>query len=114
MRISDLSSDVCSSDLTDDTALIAVATEAGAPQVVMIDQSHPDAALYASLAQSFPGQMVDFSSYTRDGKQIFVSVYSDRNPGELYLFDRDTGQARFLMNNRRSEEHTSELQTLMR
>src|SRR3546814_20770268 len=66
----------------------------------MIDQSHPDAALYASLAQSFPGQMVDFSSYTRDGKQIVVSVYSDRNPGELYLFDRDTGQARFLMNNR--------------
>src|SRR3546814_12891699 len=49
---------------TDDKALIAVATEAGAPQVVMIDQSHPDAALYASLAQSFPGQMVDFSSYT--------------------------------------------------
>src|SRR3546814_543936 len=44
---------------TDDKALIAVATEAGAPQVVMIDQSHPDAALYASLAQSFPGQMVD-------------------------------------------------------
>src|SRR3546814_7480544 len=66
----------------------------------MIDQSHPDAALYASLAQSFPGQMVDFSSYTRDGKQIVVSVYSDRNPGELYLFDRDTGQARFFMNNR--------------
>src|SRR3546814_14307873 len=66
----------------------------------MIDQSHPDAALYASLAQSFPGQMVDFSSYTRDGKQIVVSVYSDRNPGELYLFDRATGQARFLMNNR--------------
>src|SRR3546814_1062728 len=91
MRISDLSSDVCSSDLTDDKALIAVATEAGAPQVVMIDQSHPDAALYASLAQSFPGQMVDFSSYTRDGKQIVVSVYSDR-----------------------SEEHTSELQSLMR
>ena len=35
-----------------------------------------------------------------DGKKILVSVTSDRNPGELYLYDRDTTKARFLMRNR--------------
>src|SRR3546814_1457415 len=45
--------------------------------------------------------MVDFSSHTDDGKLIVVSVYSDTNPGELYLYDRDTGKARFLMQGRK-------------
>lgn len=85
---------------TDDKTLVGIVTEAGAPEVSLLDESHPDATLYASLAASFPGQMVDFSSHTQDGRQIVVSVYSDSNPGELYLFDRDSGQARFLMSNR--------------
>lgn len=82
---------------TDDTTLIGVVTEAGAPAVKLIDEAHPDAELYASLAAAFEGQLVDFSSYTMDGRKIIVSVYSDRNPGELYLYDRETGKARFLM-----------------
>ncbi|MHC9084415.1 S9 family peptidase [Luteimonas sp. RIT-PG2_3] len=86
---------------TDEKTLIGVVTEAGAPNVKLIDESHPDAELYASLAASFPGQMVDFSSHTEDGKKIVVSVYSDSNPGELYLYDRDTGKARFLMQGRK-------------
>ena len=43
---------------------------------------------------------MDFSSHTRDGKQIVVSVRSDTDPGELYLYDRSNGSARFLMRNR--------------
>lgn len=82
---------------TDDTALIGVVTEAGAPNVKLIDENHPDAEIYASLAGAFEGQMVNLASYTQDGKKIIVSVYSDNNPGELYLYDRDTGKARFLM-----------------
>ncbi|WP_454830257.1 alpha/beta hydrolase family protein [Pseudoxanthomonas wuyuanensis] len=85
---------------TDETTLIGVVTEAGAPSVKLIDEAHPDAGIYASLASAFEGQMVDFSSYTQDGKKIVVSVYSDSNPGELYLYDRDTGKARFLMSSR--------------
>ncbi len=84
----------------DQTTLLAVATEAGAPHVTLIDEAHPDADLYASLAAAFPGQVVDFSSATRDGKKIIVSVHSDRNPGELYLYDRDKKNARFLMKSR--------------
>jgi dipeptidyl aminopeptidase/acylaminoacyl peptidase len=82
---------------TDRETIVAVVTEAARPAVSMLDTDSPDAALYESLAAAFPGQFVDFSSATLDGKQIIVSVRSDRNPGELYLFDRDKGQARFLM-----------------
>ena len=82
---------------TDESTLVGVVTEAGAPAVKLIDENSPDAELYASLAGAFEGQMVDFASQTQDGKKIIVSVYSDSNPGELYLYDRDTGKARFLM-----------------
>lgn len=81
--------------------IIGVVTEAGAPKVHLLNEEHPDAELYASLAQAFPGQFVTFSSATDDGRKIVVTVRSDRNPGELYLYDRDTGKARFLMQSRK-------------
>ncbi|GAB2490745.1 alpha/beta hydrolase family protein [Arenimonas alkanexedens] len=83
-----------------DESVLAVITEAGAPRVTLVNDQHADAQLYASLAGAFPGQMVNFSSATRDGNLIVVSVYSDRNPGELYIYDRGTGKARFLMKSR--------------
>ena len=79
---------------------IAVMTEAGIPKIHLIEPDHPDTELYGSLAAAFPGQVVNFSSATQDGSKIIVSVYSDRNPGELYLYDRDSGKARFLMKSR--------------
>ncbi|MEQ1512740.1 MAG: S9 family peptidase [Lysobacteraceae bacterium] len=97
--VSDPSGYIASVDGSD--VVLGIATEAGAPEVTMIDKDHADAKLYASLAASFPGQFVNFSSATRDGKQIVVQVYSDTNPGELYLFDRATNQARFLMQQRK-------------
>ncbi len=84
----------------DGETVLGVITMAGAPKVTLVDDEHPDAALYASLAKSFPGQFVNFASATQDGGQIIVSVYSDSNPGELYLYDRGTGKARFLMQGR--------------
>jgi dipeptidyl aminopeptidase/acylaminoacyl peptidase len=85
----------------DGDTIIGVVTMAGAPKVTLIDEAHPDAKIYQSLAQSFPGQYVTFSSATQDQRQIVFTVQSDRNPGELYLFDRDKGQARFLMQRRK-------------
>lgn len=85
---------------TDDNILIGAITRAGAPKVHLLNESHADSQVYASLSQSFPGQLVEFVNSTDDGKQIIVSVLSDRNPGELYLFDRSTGKARFLMKSR--------------
>ena len=85
---------------TDEKRLIGVVNQAGSPKVTLLDEAHPDAALYQSLAEAFPGQMVQFSSSTEDGNRILLSVYSDTNPGELYLFDRKSGQARFLLQGR--------------
>ncbi|NLA69289.1 MAG: S9 family peptidase [Gammaproteobacteria bacterium] len=85
---------------TDGARMLAVVTEAGAPKVSLVDESHPESALYQGLAAAFPGQLVRFANHTRDGKRIVVVVEGDRNPGELYLFDRDSGQARFLMSRR--------------
>jgi len=85
---------------TDESTLLAVVTAAGAPRVTLIDEDHPESAIYQSLAAAFPGRYVDFSSHTADGNQIVVSVRSDTEPGELYLYERSTGNARLLMRNR--------------
>ncbi|MGY0559756.1 S9 family peptidase [Luteimonas sp. A277] len=85
---------------TDESALIAVITAAGAPKVTLIDEDHPESLLYQSLAAAFPGKFVHFDSHTADGKQVIVSVFSDTDPGELYLYDQNSGQARFLMRSR--------------
>jgi dipeptidyl aminopeptidase/acylaminoacyl peptidase len=85
---------------TDGHTILGVITEAAVPQVELVDATAADTKIYLSLAKSFPGQFVNFTSATADGKKIVVSVASDRNPGELYLFDRDSGQARFLIRNR--------------
>lgn len=84
----------------DQDTVLAIVTEAGKPKITIIDEEHPDTAIYASLAEAFPDRFVDFSSATRDGKQIVVSVSGDRTPGELYLYDRSNGKARFLMQGR--------------
>lgn len=84
----------------DRETILAVITEAGKPKISVVEGEHPDTEIYASLAEAFPDKFVNFSSATRDGKQIVVSVSNDRNPGELYLYDRGTGKARFLMRNR--------------
>jgi dipeptidyl aminopeptidase/acylaminoacyl peptidase len=97
--VSDPSGFIGSVDGSD--VVLGVVTEAGAPEVTMIEKDHPDAKLYQSLAASFPGQFVNFSSATRDGGQIVVSVYSDTNPGQLFLYDRASNKARFLMQQRK-------------
>ena len=84
----------------DRDTVLAIVTEAGKPKITIVDEDHPDTAIYASLAEAFPDRFVDFSSATRDGRQIVVSVSGDRTPGELYLYDRATGKARFLMQGR--------------
>lgn len=95
--VSDISRYIWSAD---GNHLLAVTTSAGVPTVHMLMPDHPDANAYMALADAFPGQLVTFPSATKDGSKILVSVVSDRNAGELYLYDRQSGQARFLMQRR--------------
>src|SRR5207342_3325902 len=75
----------------DGKTVVGLVTMAGAPHVELVERQHPDAKVYAALAKAFPGELVDVTSATRDGKKMVVAVYSDIDPGQLYLFDRDSG-----------------------
>lgn len=86
----------------DESTVVGVVTMPGAPHVELVDRQHPDTGVYAALSKAFPGELVDVTSATRDGKKMIASVHSDTDPGQLYLFDRDTGSVRFLMKNRPS------------
>ena len=84
----------------DGKTVVGVVTMAGSPHVELVERQHPDAKVYAALAKAFPGELVDVTSATSDGKKLVVAVYSDIDPGQLYLFDRDSGSVRFLMKSR--------------
>jgi dipeptidyl aminopeptidase/acylaminoacyl peptidase len=71
----------------------AVTYDAYKPSLQYIDPTSEWAKLHASLMQAFPGQFVTFSSFSRDGSKVLFKVDSDRDVGEIYLFDRTTGQA---------------------
>jgi acetyl esterase/lipase len=47
----------------------------------------PSAKFYRQLEKAFPGDAVAITSATRDGKLLLVQVWSDRNPGDFYIFD---------------------------
>lgn len=59
----------------------------GRPRMLFLDDKSPDARVLRMLAGAFPGQAVDITSRTRDGRLLLVSVSSDVNPGDFYLFD---------------------------
>src|SRR3546814_5062664 len=113
MRISDWSSDVCSSDL--DQALRPLLTGSGIPLVLAA--AEPLASIYRSvnsyayLAEDTiagsPEAMTDAQLATR-ARTILDGIYRDELAAWRSLFETRADQGR------RSEEHTSELQSLMR
>lgn len=54
------------------------------------------AKLYRGLQRAFPGDNVDITSATDDGRLAVVFVSSDVNPGDYYLFDTTTKKADYL------------------
>jgi dipeptidyl aminopeptidase/acylaminoacyl peptidase len=85
---------------SDGSTILGVISMADAPHVELVEQKSKDAVVYAALSKAFPGKLVDFSSATLDGRKIIVSVRSDSDPGQLYMYDREQGSVRFLMRNR--------------
>jgi dipeptidyl aminopeptidase/acylaminoacyl peptidase len=68
----------------------AVLYDAYKPTFQYIDPESDWAKLHASLLRYFPGQLVTFRSFSRDGNKIALGVQSDRNLGSYYLYDRST------------------------
>lgn len=82
---------------SDHKTLLAVRYDDGIPYWDFIAPDHPETALFAGLVKAFPGKVVAFSGISEDGNRVLMHVYSDRDPGQVYLFDRKAGQARFLL-----------------
>ena len=80
--------------------VVGVRVEAERPEHEWFDLHHPAVALYRGLEQAFPGQALRVTSATADGRKLTLFVHSDVNPGDYYLFDTETREARHLQSAR--------------
>jgi dipeptidyl aminopeptidase/acylaminoacyl peptidase len=53
----------------------------------LLDEQAPTARLQRALERAFPGAAVNITSYTADGGEALVQVWSDRIAGDIYIFD---------------------------
>jgi dipeptidyl aminopeptidase/acylaminoacyl peptidase len=79
-----------------DRDIIGFALQPNRPAAIWVNKTHENYGHYKSLLASFPGQVVRLTSYTRDGGRTVAQVFSDKNPGEFYLFDTKTQQVTYL------------------
>lgn len=79
--------------------LIAARYDDGIPYWDFLEPGDPAAKLYAGLVKAFPQHMLDFINDSDDGRHILFWARSDTDPGQAYLFDRQTGKATFLLSN---------------
>lgn len=66
------------------------------PRMVFFDEASTDARLYRALERAFPGQIVQVTSATTDGRLLVVAVESDVDPGSFYLYDTQAKRAAFI------------------
>ena len=85
---------------SDERELLAVNFLDGTPGYEFVKPEHPESKTYAGLINAFPQHAVRFDGISRDGRLVLFRTYSDVDPGAYYLFDRKTGQAKFLLASR--------------
>lgn len=78
---------------------VGVLYQDGRPRTAFFDDSSAEARLYRSLEAAFPDP-VRITSQTADGSTALVHTWSDRNPGDFYLFDNDAKRAALLLSSR--------------
>lgn len=82
---------------SDRKRLLAIRYADGIPSYDFVDKTHPESLTYAGLINAFPDLALAFAGISWDGKKVLVYAYSDVDPGSYYLFDRETGKAKFLL-----------------
>ncbi|MDQ3714198.1 MAG: prolyl oligopeptidase family serine peptidase, partial [Acidobacteriota bacterium] len=72
------------------------------------------AADYKFLQNKFAGKIVEFASGTKDERLWLTSVYSDVEPGEVYLFDRRSKMLtlQYRTRERLPRDHMAEMQVI--
>tara|TARA_B110000008_G_scaffold252935_1_gene267874 strand:+ start:183 stop:2171 length:1989 start_codon:yes stop_codon:yes gene_type:complete len=56
--------------------------------------------VYKSIEASFPDDKVSIGSWTDNEDKAIITTYSDRNPGEMYFYDRNNGSISFISKSR--------------
>lgn len=79
--------------------LIAARYDDGIPYWDFFEPGEAASKTYAGLVKAFPKHMLDFINDSDDGRYILFWARSDIDPGQAYLFDRQTGKASFLLSN---------------
>ncbi len=67
----------------------AIESKDGRGGYVFLDKNLPEANLIGTLMSQFPGELVIATSFSRDGRYASIFVFSDVNPGEYFILDRD-------------------------
>ena len=89
-------SDIGNAFYSHDGEVLAIDYTATVNEFEFINSEHADAKLLAGLKAAFPDQRVSITSFNKDGNLALFRVSSDKNPGEFYIFDTNSGQARYL------------------
>ncbi|MFP7722007.1 S9 family peptidase [Lysobacter sp. A3-1-A15] len=72
----------------------------GIRKTAFFDDASPEARLYRSLEAAFGDVPVLITSHTADGNTALVHTWSDRSPGDFYLFDIAAKKAEHLLSRR--------------
>lgn len=78
----------------------AVRTHDGQGGVALLAPKSPEAMLTRHLLQQFPGELVAPTSFSSDGRFATVLLEGDRQPGETFLHDAESGALRQLIRSR--------------
>ncbi|MFZ5842921.1 MAG: alpha/beta hydrolase family protein [Pseudomonadota bacterium] len=85
---------------TDGYSLLGFVADAGYPEYVITNETHPEAQLRKKLIASFPKQWVSVLDVTKDARFALLSIASATNPGDYYLFDVENNKAEYLVSQR--------------
>ena len=79
---------------------IGVVYLAPAPKVVYFNPDAPEARLHRAVSAAFPGQWVSPRGLATPSGDVLMTVSSDQNPGDFYLFNTKTKNAALFISRR--------------
>ncbi len=80
--------------------LLAVRSDPGYASWHYLDAEHPFTRIHTALRAAFPDSDVDVTSFTAEGSEAVIRVYSDRNSGDFYSVSLATGESTLLATSR--------------
>lgn len=85
----------------DRSAPVAVAFMDGGPKLTLLNRESPLVQGWAAVLRGVEGTFSVPTSWTDDARLVVFRVFSDRNPGEFHLLDRDSMRLTYLLSSRR-------------